>query len=46
MKVIEGDLIQLALTGEFDVIIHGCNCFCAMVAGIAQSIRSVFPLPL
>lgn len=43
MKVTEGDLIQLALAGEFDVIIHGCNCFCTMGAGIALSIKRVFP---
>lgn len=39
----EGDLIQLALAGEFDVIIHGCNCFCTMGAGIALSIKRIFP---
>ncbi len=43
MKTIKGDLIQLALEGEFDVIIHGCNCFCAMGAGIAKTIKEVFP---
>ena len=43
MKVIQGDLIQLALEGKFDVIVHGCNCFCAMEAGIAKSIKCVFP---
>jgi len=44
MKILKGDLIQLALSGEFDVIIHGCNCFCSMGAGIAQQIRKAFPL--
>ncbi len=44
MKILKGDLIQLALSGEFDVIIHGCNCFCSMGAGIAQQIRKTFPL--
>ena len=43
MKVIEGDLIKLALEGEFDVIVHGCNCFCSMGAGIAKSIKDTFP---
>jgi O-acetyl-ADP-ribose deacetylase (regulator of RNase III) len=43
MKTIEGDLIKLALEGHFDVIVHGCNCFCAMGAGIAKSIKSEFP---
>lgn len=43
MRVVEGDLIALALQGEFDVIIHGCNCFCSMGAGIAHSIQLQFP---
>ncbi|MEM7244817.1 MAG: macro domain-containing protein [Acidobacteriota bacterium] len=43
MKTIEGDLIQLALEGRFDVIVHGCNCQCAMGAGIAKPIRAAFP---
>lgn len=38
-----GDLIKLALEGEFDVIIHGCNCQCAMGAGIAKTIKATFP---
>ncbi len=43
MKQIQGDLIKLAEEGYFDVIIHGCNCFCTMGAGIAKSVRAVFP---
>ena len=43
MKVVRGDLIQLALEGKFDVIIHGCNCQCTMGAGIAKSIKDTFP---
>jgi len=43
MDVIKGDLIQYALNGEFDVIIHGCNCFCSMGGGIARLIRDHFP---
>ena len=39
---IEGDLIELALAGSFDVIAHGCNCFCTMKAGIAPQIAEVF----
>jgi O-acetyl-ADP-ribose deacetylase (regulator of RNase III) len=41
-KTIRGDLLQLAQTGKFDVIVHGCNCFCAMGAGIAKQIRDQF----
>ena len=43
MKEITGDLIELAQQGEFDVIVHGCNCFCAMGAGIAAAIKQAFP---
>lgn len=43
MNTKKGDLIQLAIEGEFDVIVHGCNCFCAMGAGIAKTIKQNFP---
>lgn len=43
MRVVNGDLIKLAQAGEFDVIVHGCNCFCTMGAGIAKAIKSAFP---
>lgn len=43
MKIISGDLLALALAGEFDVIVHGCNCQCVMGKGIALSIKQQFP---
>jgi len=43
MKIIKGDLLELASEGRFDVIVHGANCQCAMGAGIAKVIRKVFP---
>jgi O-acetyl-ADP-ribose deacetylase (regulator of RNase III) len=43
MKTVKGDLIKLAIQGEFDVIVHGCNCFCTMGAGIALTIKQHFP---
>lgn len=43
MNKLRGDLIKLALKGDFDVIVHGCNCFCTMGAGIALTIKSTFP---
>jgi len=43
MKILKGDLIHYTLNGHFDVIIHGCNCFCSMGAGIARLIRDKFP---
>ena len=44
MKDLQGDLLQLALAGHFDVIVHGCNCQCTMGAGIAKAIKLRFPL--
>lgn len=38
----EGDLIKLAKEGHFDVITHGCNCFCTMGAGIAPQMAKAF----
>lgn len=42
MKEINGDLILLAKQGEFDLITHGCNCFCTMGAGIAVPMKQNF----
>ena len=39
---IQGDLIRLAKQGTFDVITHGCNCFCTMGAGIAPQMADAF----
>lgn len=43
MKIQTGDLVTLAKSGEFDVIIHGCNCLCTMKKGIAKTIAETFP---
>ena len=43
MHIKQGDLIQLALSGEFDVIVHGCNCHCQMGRGIALTIKKLLP---
>ena len=43
MPSIRGDLLKLALAGRFDVIVHGCNCQCQMGAGIAKTIKTLFP---
>lgn len=43
MQIEQGDLVDKARVGEFDVIVHGCNCFCTMGAGIAKTIKQVFP---
>lgn len=38
-----GNLIDLAEDGDFDVIVHGCNCFNTMGGGIAREIRERYP---
>lgn len=41
-KIVKGDLIELAKQGEFDVISHGCNCWCVMASGIAPIMDNNF----
>jgi len=43
MKQLDGNLLDMAENGDFDVIIHGCNCFNTMGAGIADQIRKRYP---
>ena len=43
MKHAKGNLIDLAENGEFDVIVHGANCFNTMGGGIAREIRDRYP---
>lgn len=38
-----GDLLDLAENGEFDLIIHGANCFNTFGSGIARQIRERYP---
>jgi O-acetyl-ADP-ribose deacetylase (regulator of RNase III) len=42
-KHTKGNLLDLAEAGEFDVVVQGCNCFCAMGGGIAREIRERYP---
>ena len=39
---VKGDLIEMALAGDFDVIAHGCNCFCKQRSGIAKQMVENF----
>lgn len=39
----QGDLLEMAVRGEFDVISHGCNCFHKMRSGIAGQITRRWP---
>lgn len=43
MKKIKGDLIELTKQGQFDVIVHGCNCHNMMGSGIARKLRDTWP---
>jgi len=43
VKIVSGDLLDLANRGCFDVIVHGCNCHCEMGAGIALAIARTYP---
>ena len=40
----KGNLLNMAEAGEFDVILHGCNCFNNMGGGIAREIRERYPM--
>ena len=41
MKTTNGNLITKAIKGDFDVIVHGCNCFHNMGGGIAKQVRDI-----
>lgn len=41
-KEVYGNLITLAKNGEFDVIVHGCNCLSNMGAGLAPQMADAF----
>lgn len=43
LKHTQGNLLDLAEAGEFDVVVQGCNCFCRMGSGIAKEIRARYP---
>lgn len=43
MKYVKGDIVELAKTGQYDVVMHGCNCFCNMGSGVAVAIRKQWP---
>lgn len=43
MRKQKGNLLDMADRGEFDVIIHGCNCFRVMGSGIARQIALRYP---
>jgi O-acetyl-ADP-ribose deacetylase (regulator of RNase III) len=43
MNIKNGDLLAMGKDNEFDIIMHGCNCYNMMGAGIAAQISQQFP---
>jgi O-acetyl-ADP-ribose deacetylase (regulator of RNase III) len=43
MKQVTGDLIQMGLNGELDVILQSCNCYNNMGKGLALNIKMQWP---
>jgi O-acetyl-ADP-ribose deacetylase (regulator of RNase III) len=43
MILVQGDLLEMGRNNEVDIIVHGCNCFNVMGAGIAAQIAKQFP---
>jgi O-acetyl-ADP-ribose deacetylase (regulator of RNase III) len=43
LKHAEGNLIDMAEAGEFNIIVQGCNCFNTMGGGIAREIAKRYP---
>ena len=43
MKYTNGNLLDLAEQGKFDIIVQGCNCQNTMNSGIAKQIRERYP---
>lgn len=43
MNIVNGDLLAMGKNNEFDIIMHGCNCYNTMGAGIAAQVAQQFP---
>jgi O-acetyl-ADP-ribose deacetylase (regulator of RNase III) len=43
IRYVDGNLLDLADQGHFDVIAQGCNCFCVMASGLAPQIKTKYP---
>jgi O-acetyl-ADP-ribose deacetylase (regulator of RNase III) len=43
LNTVKGDLIAMGRSGQFDIIVQGCNCHNVMGSGIARQIRDAFP---
>lgn len=43
MKIIKGNLLDLAFAGQFELVAHGCNCQNLMGAGLARQVKERLP---
>lgn len=43
VKYVVGDIVELTKKGEYDFVVHGCNCFNTMGSGVAKALRDAFP---
>lgn len=43
LKRVKGDIIKMADEGQFNIIVHGCNCQNVMGSGIAKQLRNRWP---
>lgn len=37
------DLFKMVDSGQADIIMHGCNCFCTMGSGVAKLVKEKYP---
>lgn len=44
VKFRKGDIFDHIDNGDYDVVVHGCNCFHSMGGGFAKLIKDEFPL--
>lgn len=44
MKIIKADILSNLNPAKSIVILHGCNCFCNMGAGIAKYLKQNYPI--
>lgn len=42
-EYVKGSIVELVGSGEYDVFLHGCNCFNIMGAGVAKIVKHSFP---
>jgi O-acetyl-ADP-ribose deacetylase (regulator of RNase III) len=43
LKHRRGNILDMAEANEFDIVVHGCNCYHAMSGGIAREIAQRYP---